>query len=500
MGRTNHTRRSTACMIAAAGAALVFSHATQAQSMKLMGVVRDFRAAHADFGGVASTGHVAGSVEYALNSRGNPVYAGSGHEVIAQWSDAGGHMVMPGMEVAGGSSGQAITDFEIEGGTVVSTQSFAAQVKIIGAAIQNDAYHRPVTVKFHIGEQTFEPFGTFTTPVHSNLNDNQAVTGWSNPNLNPQSFVFPDTFAAGTAISITGKSWDKKKSSYSGTSNSHWQTWREVDSDSGGASMYALRNGDTVPSMNGAYNQASAQEYIADYIDANGNVMLEDHQTIYLFELGTGSDYQDLVVLVSLATEVSFFEESQPEPQPEPNVCVSDVTNAGEMGDASAGAVASANSFAQWFADNPGQNFSMRHVMELAQDEQGFWEYDTADFTPADGEGFGNEGAAHNRNFTLEIDASFTFEACEGQMIEFEGSDDYWVFINGELALDLGGTEAGASQTLEVDRLGLTDGESYALKIFYAHRASATAPFRLRTNIPMGTSAAIATTAGSLYD
>ena len=490
------TARVTMNVLAVTGAALALAHTATAQDMRLMGVVRDFRSTHADFGAAAATGHVAGSLSEQLNSRGNPSFAGTGREVVAQWQNADGATVMPESEVGG--SGEAITDFSVDDGAIVSSQRFAAQVKVIGAAIQNYAYHLPVTVKFHIGDQAFEPFGDYSTPVESNLNDNQDVTGWSNTNLNPQTFTFPNTFDAGTAISITGKSWLKNRWSNSGRSNDHWSVCREVASHSAGSSMFALRNGDSVPSMAGAYNQASAAEYLADYVDGDGNVVLEDHQTIYLFELANGYDYQDLVVLVSLATDTSFFE-TTPSSDPAPT-CVSDVTVAGEFGDESDGGVSSASSFAQWFADNPGHNFSMRHTIALAQNDQGFWEYDTADFTPVDGEGFGNEGAPHNRNFTYEIDATFTYDACAGQMIEFEGSDDFWVFVNDELAMDLGGTEAGTSQTLEVDRLGLTDGETYSLKLFYAHRASASAPFRLRSNIMMHTTRDIITTSSGLFD
>ncbi len=500
MKRMNNNTR-TLCLIAATGGALVFSPAALAappETMNLMGVVRDFRASHSDFGSVASAGHVAGLVDYNLNARGNPSFSGAGQEVIAQWSDADGRMVMPSIEAA--PQGGTVTDFEVAGGTIVPGERFAAQVQVIGAAIQTGSYHMPVTVRFHIGDATFNPFGNALSPVDGNVNDNQHVTGWANPGGNPRTFTFPNTFDAGTSISVTGTSWKKKSRYYTGSSNSHWSAFENIASSASTSDMFALRNGDAVPNMAGAYSQSSVEVYLSEYI-TDGHVVLDANQTIYLFELGRGGDFQDLVVLVSLATETSFFEAPAPDPVPVPEpMCVSTIASAGELGATSDGGIASSGSFSQWFADNPGHNFSIRHAVSMTRDAQGFYEYNTADFTPVDNEGFRNQGDAHNRMFTYEIDAQFTYQECGGQTIEFEGSDDFWIFINGQLALDLGGVEAGASQFLEIDRLGLTDGETYPLKIFYAHRAAASAPFRLRTNVMMSTKANIITTAGSMYD
>jgi fibro-slime domain-containing protein len=145
-------------------------------------------------------------------------------------------------------------------------------------------------------------------------------------------------------------------------------------------------------------------------------------------------------------------------------------------------------SFDQWYRDVEGVNQAFTIPITLADtgDGSGNLVYDSAAFFPIDGMGFGNTpNQQHNFHFTTE--GHVRFEYIKGQKFTFRGDDDLWIFVNGKLALDLGGMHLPIAATIDFDAqamaLGIAVGGTYQMDIFHAERHTNQSNFRIETNI-----------------
>ena len=105
-------------------------------------------------------------------------------------------------------------------------------------------------------------------------------------------------------------------------------------------------------------------------------------------------------------------------------------------------------------------------------------------------------GGYHNFGFTMKFQAKF--EYVRGQKFEFKGDDDVWVFINNRLVVDIGGQHAEVSGAVDLDTLGLVEGQEYPFHIFYVERHTSSSNFMMRTSMDLHTDASIFLTSDSL--
>ena len=144
--------------------------------------------------------------------------------------------------------------------------------------------------------------------------------------------------------------------------------------------------------------------------------------------------------------------------------------------------------FHDWYHDVPGTNIHVSYALPIVQNADGSYEYDSESQgalyvagDPTQGRGFfpiddgtpyqtafGDQGKPHNYSFTVEIHTVFTYKG--GEYFNFRGDDDVFVFIDGNLVIDLGGVHGPEPAQIQVDTLGLTVGKEYPLDFFSAER------------------------------
>jgi fibro-slime domain-containing protein len=154
--------------------------------------------------------------------------------------------------------------------------------------------------------------------------------------------------------------------------------------------------------------------------------------------------------------------------------------------------------FPSWFQDTPGANVSIDYTLTFIESTTtpGLYVFDKAPFLPVDDGpncpvmpqtpcllGNSRNYNTHNYALTFEFHTKFVYKT--GMSFLFSGDDDVWVFVNGALAIDLGGIHQKEGATLNLDSANppLVVGQEYILDFFWAERHVTQSNFHIETSL-----------------
>ncbi|MCZ6836605.1 MAG: fibro-slime domain-containing protein [Planctomycetota bacterium] len=445
--------------------------------IQVPGIVRDFQKAHPDFNVIplGGFGHYAGCVSTGINADQTPNFSGSGFRVNTEWTNKNlkpiaPHIFLDALTVPLGSV--PILDAGATADTWDSTVGdFSSQVPgpvpTYNTSAPMPSLSEPVPFPLSVGDVSFlsnqngNPPNTITNDIHCDdfstqqnvqlvINGNVTILcdGDFNPNKNTHITLTP-----GSTLNIYfyGLFRIHQGSSVNMPPENSW----DVMIYNLGTTQMEINQGSAVcaiiysPDAN--LHLAQGDQFFGKYV---GSGLKQDQFSGFHWDISPWRD-----------------------------ACMNTIEDiAGAAGGVSPGGITSAATFDEWFNDILGTNLSQIYVVDMVLNGAGVYETAIAEFHPIDDRLFGNEGEAHNYFFTYEFNANFIYNACSQQFFEFQGSDDAWLFIDGQLVMDLGGVIPGTSQFVEMDRLNLTDGDTYHMKFFFAQRQMVGTTFNLSTN------------------